>query len=271
MLRTRSVPCRASASASPVSSRVWRRSSPAHAAARQARRQRRHLVANEVDVGDDVRERVVDFVRHAGGERPDRRHPPREDELVLHPPPFGQIADEEVVPLGGRPRRIAIRDRHDRQTHVERGAVLAEPVDSRARPCPRRRACRPARSVGRTAPLSLPSCGRRSPRGVAGEAGERPVHGDTRPPYRPGRSPQRRLRAPRAARAPGPPGAPRRIRRPHRRHTGPRGRDLEVWHRRRISSAYSATKVTFSTLGTLPCVAMWADQRPGSVTRGARA
>ena len=55
---------------------------------------------DEVDVRDDVGERVVDLVRDAGRQRPHRRHPPGEDQLVLHPPAIGQVADEEVVALG---------------------------------------------------------------------------------------------------------------------------------------------------------------------------
>ena len=81
-----------------------------HAAgAADARRERRDLVPHEVDVGDDVRERVVDLVRDARRQRPDRRHAAREDQLVLHPPPLRQIADEEVVALGAGP--AAVEDR----------------------------------------------------------------------------------------------------------------------------------------------------------------
>ena len=75
-------------------------------AAPACRGQRRQLPPREVDVRDDVRERVVDLVRHARRQRPDRRHAPGEDQLLLHLPALGEVADEEVVAFqdpGGRP------------------------------------------------------------------------------------------------------------------------------------------------------------------------
>ena len=92
-------------------------------------RERRDLLPDEVDVGDDVRERVVDLVGDAGGQRPDRRHPAREDQLILHPPALRQVADEEVVALGAGTAAVQVDDRHHRQRHVERRAVLARPVN----------------------------------------------------------------------------------------------------------------------------------------------
>ena len=142
---------------------------------------RRDLLPDEVDVGDDVRERVVDLVRDTGRQRAHRRHAAREDQLVLHPPPIGQVADEEVVALRPGTAALQIDDRHDGQLHVERRAVLARPVNvaldlllrvlqigAHQRPVSRRYGRLPA------APDDLR-------RLVAGQAGEGAVHGHDAP------------------------------------------------------------------------------------------
>ena len=90
MLRTRSAPSRASASASTISSRFAPSSDASGDCGRQLAGQRRQLPAREIDVGDDVRERVVDLVRHARRQRADRRHAAGEDQLVLHVAPLGR-------------------------------------------------------------------------------------------------------------------------------------------------------------------------------------
>ena len=93
----------------------------------EARRDGGDLMAGEVDVRHDVGERVVDLVRHPRRQRPHRRHPPGEDELVLHPFAVGEVADEKVVPFENRTGGVRLQHRNDRQLHLERRPVGANP------------------------------------------------------------------------------------------------------------------------------------------------
>ena len=198
----------------------------------------------EVDVGHDVRERVVDLVRDPRRQRPHRGHAPGKDQLVLHPPPLGQIANVEVMALGAA--RGGLRHRHHRDLHVERGSVLARAVDlalDLLRQRPHVGAHQRAIGGGHG---HLPAAADDPVLRVAEQAAERPVHRDhaairVETTNRLRRVFQRGAQLPHLVLQ----ARDQHIRGPCSGQQRLRGRGPKLRHRARISSANKAREVTF--------------------------
>ncbi len=78
------------------------------------------VIAEALQVVEHVRQRVVDLMRHAGGEHAHAGQPVGLGDLSLHPPARGEVVGDEVYGLGAgdrvdpgeQPARAAVRKRH---------------------------------------------------------------------------------------------------------------------------------------------------------------